>query len=230
MIIRKLSVILTVLLLACKPQIKDFDNTTYDLYLESQFANGFALIKDNYGKRLDPHYNGHNYADGIMNASVMFGEMDLLSIKDKVIARMKMPETDILQNEEGIWRPLYDGVRQSHGHRYDKLSGWVYWIIFNPQVDYERIGADKSDGLTGIAILTAVSRAKVSYWHNQILTCMQKQLTPEQAADLHESWMDAIRICQKEYADKISGMAAEIYPKLKELPQYQEGRLIETTD
>lgn len=219
---KQILLIALITLLSCKPQINGADNTVYDLYQESQFANGFALIKDDYGKRLDPNYDGHNYADGIMNASVMFGEMDLLSIKQQVIDRMKMNEADILQDEEGIWRPLYDGVRQSHGHGYDRLSGWVYWLIFNPQVDYERIGADKSDGLTGIAILTAVSRMKVPYWHNQILTCMQKQLTPEQAEDLNEAWMDATEVCQKEYADLISNMAAEIYPRLKLLTQYQK--------
>lgn len=45
------------LLWACNDQIKGFDDTNYDLYKESQFANGFALIKDQYGKRLDPHHN-----------------------------------------------------------------------------------------------------------------------------------------------------------------------------
>lgn len=227
MLKQKLFLILIIFLLSCKPQPNGVENKAYDLYLESQFANGFALIKDDYGKRLQPNYDGRNYADGIMHASVMFGEMDLLDIKGKVIERMKMRPEDILKDEEGIWRPLYDGVRQSHGHGYDRLAGWVYWIIFNPQVDYERIGADKSDGLTGISILTAVSRMKVPYWHNQILTCMKKQLTPEQAADLHESWMDATMMCQKEYADLINNIAAEIYPKLKELSQYNE---IQNTD
>ena len=58
------------LLWACDNQIKGFDNTSYDLYKESQFANGFALIKDQYGKRLDPH---HNEAPHYLYHQALFG-------------------------------------------------------------------------------------------------------------------------------------------------------------
>ena len=77
-----------VLLLAGKSYAEGFDNTEYDLYKETQFANGFALIKDSYGKRLSPQHDEKNYADGIMHASVLFGEMDLLNIKKQVIEKM----------------------------------------------------------------------------------------------------------------------------------------------
>lgn len=203
---------------ACKPQIKDFDNTAYDLYQESQFANGFALIKDQYGKRLDPNHDEHNYPDGIMNASVMFGEMDLLDIKKQVISRMNIP--NIEKDDEGIWRPLYDGVRKSHGHGYKKIEGWVYWLIFNPQVDKAKIGP-ANEPLIDIAIVTAMSRANVSYWHKKIMDCMKKQIQPEQLEDLHVSWMPATEVCQKEYVDMVSNIAAGIYPKIQELPQYK---------
>lgn len=204
---------------ACNSHIEGFDNTPYDLYNESQFANGFALIKDNYGKRLDPNHNEQNYADGIMHASVMFGEMDLLDIKKKVIARADNP--DLEKDEEGIWRPLYDGVRQSHGHRYDPLYGWVYWLIFNPQADKSKIGSN-NDPLTDISITTAMSRADVSYWHNKIYACMTETIPSGEQVSYQTSWMSATEKCQKEYTDAIEKIAAEIYPKLKDLPQYQK--------
>lgn len=207
------------LLWACDNQIQGFDSTSYDLYKESQFANGFALIKDQYGKRLDPHHDEKNYADGIMNASIMFGEMDLLKIKKQVIAQMDNPDNE--NDEEGIWRPLYDGVRQSHGHGYNMIDAWVYWFIFDPQVDYSVIGAPKTDGLTGIAIVTAVSRADVAYWHEKTMTCLKNKMTPQEMQTLHESWPDKTKECMQEYTNIISDMAAQIYPKLKTLPQYK---------
>ena len=207
------------LLWACNDQIKGFDSTYYDLYKESQFANGFALIKDQYGKRLDLHHDEKNYADGIMNASVMFGEMDLLKIKKQVISQMDSPDTN--NNKEGYWKPLYDGVRQSHGHGYNMIDAWVYWSIFNPQVDYSVIGAPKTDGLTGVAIVTAISRADVTYWHKRIITCLKNKMAPQEMQILHETWSDKTRECMQEYTNIINDMAAQIYPKLKALPQYK---------
>lgn len=204
------------LLWACDNQIKGFDSTSYDLYKESQFANGFALIKDQYGKRLDP--NEKNYADGIMNASIMFGEMDLLKIKKQVIAQMDNPDKN---DEEGIWRPLYDGVRQSHGHGYNMIDAWVYWFIFDPQVDYSVIGAPKTDSLTNIAVVTAMSRANVAYWHKKTIACLKSKMTPQEIQTLHESWPDRTKECMQEYTSIINNMAAQIYPKLKTLPQYK---------
>lgn len=207
------------LLWACDNQIKGFDSTSYDLYKESQFANGFALIKDQYGKRLDPHHDEKNYADGIMSASIMFGEMDLLKIKKQVIAQMDNPDNE--NNEEGLWKPLYDGVRQSHEYGYDMIDAWVYWFIFDPQVDYSVIGAPKTDSLTGIAIVTAVSRADVAYWHEKAMSCLKNKMTPQEMQTLHESWPDKTKECMQEYTNIISDMAAQIYPKLKTLPQYK---------
>ena len=207
------------LLWACDNQIKGFDSTSYDLYKESQFANGFALIKDQYGKRLDLQHNEKNYVDGIMNASVMFGEMDLLKIKKQVIAQMD--NLDNKNDGERIWKPLYDGVRQSHGHGYNMIDAWVYWFIFDPQVDYSAIGAPKTDGLINIAILTAVSRTDVVYWHKKTIACLKNKMTPEEMQNLHETWPDKTKECMKEYTNIISDMAAKIYPKLKMLPQYQ---------
>ena len=209
-----------VLLLAGKSYAEGFDNTEYDLYKETQFANGFALIKDSYGKRLSPQHDEKNYADGIMHASVLFGEMDLLNIKKQVIE--KMDDSDIKKDEEGIWRPLYDGVRKSHGHQYDALYGWVYWLIFNPQADYSVIGAPQTDYLVNMAILTAISCADVPYWHNKIFACMTQKLPPEQQTTYQTSWISATDECQAEYATHISKMSADIYQKLKVLPQYQK--------
>lgn len=207
------------LLWACDDRIKGFDSTYYDLYKESQFANGFALIKDQYGKKLDPHHDEKNYADGIMNASVMFGEMDLLEIKKQVISLID--SSDIINNEEGCWRPLYDEVRQSHGHRYDMIDAWVYWFIFNPQVDYSVVGGPKTDGLVDIAIVTAMSRADVAYWHKNIIACLKNKMTPQEMKTLHETWPDKTKECTQEYTNIINDIAAQIYPKLKTLPQYQ---------
>ena len=207
------------LLLACDNQIKGFDSTYYDLYKESQFANGFALIKDQYGKRLDPHHNEKNYADGIMNASIMFGEMDLLNIKKQAIARMD--NLDNKNDEEGIWKPLYDGVRQSHGHGYNMIDAWVYWFVFDPQVDYSVIGASKTESLVGIAILTAVSRANVKYWHGKTIKCLKSKMTTQEMQTMHESWPNKTKECMQEYTNIINNMAAQIYPKLKTLPQYK---------
>lgn len=206
-------------LAACKPQNVSFESTAYDLYKESQFANGFALIKDDYGKRMEPDYDGHDYAEGIMNSSVMFGEMDLSEIKKQVIARMDEPEAE--KDEEGIWRPLYDGVRKSHGHPYNRLTGWVYWLIFNPQADKSKIGAS-DDPLIDIAITTAMSRANVPYWHSKILACMSEKIPASEQTTYQVSWVDATHECQKEYVNAIEKIAAEIYPQLKTLPQYQE--------
>ena len=207
------------LLCACNNQIKGFDNTYYDLYKESQFANGFALIKDQYGKKLDPYHDEKNYADGIMNASVMFGKMDLLKIKRQIIAQMD--NLDNKNDEEGIWKPLYDGVRQSHGHGYSMIDAWVYWFIFDPQVNYSVVGESETDGLINIAILTAMSRADVAYWHKRTIACLKNKMTPEEMQNLHETWPDKTKECMKEYTNIISDMAAKIYPKLKTLPQYQ---------
>lgn len=207
------------LLWACNDQIKGFDDTDYDLYKESQFANGFALIKDQYGKRLNSHYNEKNYADGIMNASVMFGEMNLLEIKKQVIAQMDNPDNK--NDEEGCWRPLYDGVRQSHGNGYNMIDAWVYWFIFDPQVDYSVIGGPKTDGLTDVAIVTAMSRADAAYWHEKTMSCLKNKMTPQEMQTLHESWPDKIKECMQEYTNIINNMAAKIYLKLKALPQYK---------
>ncbi len=206
------------LLLSCKPQTKGFDSTAYDLYKESQFANGFALIKDDYGKRMVPHNDQNNYADGITHASVMFGEMDMLNIKKQVIAQMDNPKS--ASDDEGIWRPLYDGVRQSHGHEYEPLYGWVYWLIFNPQADKSLIGVE-NDPLIDISILTAMSRAKVDYWHNKIFTCMKNKLPQEELAAYKTSWIKVSDECQKEYVEIITQISKEIYLQLKKLPQYK---------
>lgn len=219
-IYKQILMIALVALLSCKPQTDGVDSTVYDLYQESQFANGFALIKNNYGKRLAAKQNEDNYADGIMHASVMFGEMDLLSIKRQVIVRMNEPKNT--QDKEGIWRPLYDGIRNAHGHAYNKIDGWVYWIIFNPPVDYAQINVDKSDDLASIAVLTAVSRMNVPYWHNKISSCMKEQLLPAQSDDFNKSWISATDVCLTEYIDLISNMTAGIYPRLKLMPQYQK--------
>lgn len=208
------------LMFACKPNEIGFSTAKYDLYQELQFANGFALIKDQYGKRLDPYHDEKNYADGIMNASVMFGEMDLLKIKEQVIARMDNP--DIEHDEEGIWRPLYDGVRQSHGHGYHLLDAFAYWLIFDPQVDCKSIGSSEDKGLIDMAILTAVSRANVAYWHKKISACARENLSSEQQKQLMPEWFDVLKTCHAEYADQITQMAVQIYPQLKTIPEYQK--------
>ena len=217
---RKFLIVCLFFLVACKPQIEGFDNTSYDLYKESQFANGFALIKDNYGKRLDPQDDEKNYIDGIMNASVMFGEMDLLAIKKQVIARMDNP--DIEHDEEGIWRPLYDGVRRSHGHAYRLIDAWVYWFIFNPQIDKTQI-EKKGDFLINIAITTAMSRADVAYWHKKTIACLTTKMTRQEMQSLHETWPDKTKECMQDYNTIINDMAVKAYQKLKTLPQYQKG-------
>ncbi|MBQ8481971.1 MAG: hypothetical protein IJ532_05505 [Alphaproteobacteria bacterium] len=207
------------LLWACNDQIKGFDSTYYDLYKESQFANGFALIKDQYGKRLNSYYDEKNYADGIMKASVMFGEMDLLKIKKQVISLMD--SSDITNNEEGCWKPLYDEVRKSYGHRYNMIDAWVYWFIFNPQVNYSVVGDSKTGALTDIAIVTAISRADVAYWHRKTVACLKNKMTPQEMQTLHKTWSDKTKECMQEYTGTISNIAAQIYTKLKTLPQYQ---------
>ena len=84
-----------------------------------------------------------------------------------------MDNPDNKNDEEGCWRPLYDGVRQSHGHGYNMIDAWVYWFIFNPQVDYSVIGGPKTDGLTDVAIVTAMSRADAAYWHEKTMSCLK---------------------------------------------------------
>ena len=209
-------------LLACKPQTQGVDNTEYDLYKESQFANGFALIKDDYGKRLNPKHDELNYVDGIMNASVMFGEMDLLSIKKQVIAKMDASDSEIQKDEEGIWRPLYDGVRHSHGHGYRMLDAVAYWLIFNPQVDRKLWdgNADYDIALADIAVVTAVSRMDIPYWHQKITSCTETELvTPEQQSDL-QLLIENTQKCMKDYDKTIQNIVKKIYPKIKALPEY----------
>jgi hypothetical protein len=206
------------LLWACNDQIKGFDDTNYDLYKESQFANGFALIKDQYGKILNPYNDEQNYADGIMNASVMFGEMDLLKIKKQVISQM---DSSDINNEDGCWKPLYDEVRQSHGHRYNMIDAWIYWFIFNPQVDYSVVGGSKTDGLIKMAIVTAMSRADVAYWHKKTIACLNNNMTLQEMQTFHETWPVKTKECMQEYTSTISDIAAQIYTKLKTLPQYK---------
>ena len=220
MINRKFLIVSLFLLVACKPQVEGFDNTSYDLYKESQFANEFALIKDDYGKSLDSRHDEKNYIDGIMKASVMFGEMDLSAIKKQVIARMDNP--DIENDEEGIWRPLYDGIRRSHGHAYHLIDAWVYWFIFNPQIDKTQMET-KGDSLINIAVTTAMSRANVAYWHKKTIACIKTKMTLQEMQTLHETWPDKTKECMRDYINIINDMASEIYQKLKILPQYRKG-------
>ena len=44
--------------------------------------------------------------------------------------KIGIEDPDNKNDEEGCWRPLYDGVRQSHGHGYNMIDAWVYWFIF----------------------------------------------------------------------------------------------------
>ncbi len=199
-------------ILIYRPSNTGFDNTPYDLYKESQFAYGFTVIKDRYGKQLNP--NEDNYIDGIMAASVMFGEMDLLDIKKQVINQMDIP--DIEKNKEGVWRPLYDAVRKTRSHEYDFIDAWIYWFIFNPQIE----GAAQTDRVTDLAILTAVSRADVKYWHDKTISCLKIKLTAEKMNELDKKWIRATEECMYEYNNKIGKLANKIYPKLKSLPQY----------
>ena len=199
-------------ILIYRPSNTGFDNTPYDLYKESQFANGFAVIKDRYGKQLNPNPNEENYIDGIMAASVMFGEMDLLNIKKQVINQMDIPDVD--KDKEGIWRPLYDAVRKTRAHEYDFIDAWIYWFIFNPQIE----GASQTDRLTDMAILTAVSRADVKYWHDKTMSCLKTKLTAGEMNELDKKWIGATEECMHEYNKKIGELADKIYPKLKSLP------------
>ena len=191
---------------------KGFDNTVYDLYKESQFANGFTVIKDQYGKQLNPNPNEENYMDGVMAASVMFGEMDLLDIKKQVINQMDIPDID--KNKEGIWHPLYDVVRKTRAHEYDFIDAWIYWFIFNPQIK----GVSQTDQLTDIAILTAVSRADVKYWRDKTMSCLKTKLTAKEMSELNKKWIGATEECMHEYNNKIGELAEKIYTKLKLLP------------
>ena len=194
-----------------------FEKGSYDLFKESQFGNGFAMIKDSYGKRLNPKQDEPNYIDGIMAASVMFGEMDLLSIKKQVIDRMDNPEAE--KDEEGIWRPLYDAVRKTHGHEYDMIDAWVYWFIFNPQLD--NLTTETSpDHVRDVSILTAVSRADVKYWHQKTMSCLKGKMALEEMQDLNKKWIDATQECLHEYNQEVGKIAAEIYPRLKALSQH----------
>ena len=208
-----------ILLLACSSKQEGVDYTVYDLYQESQFANGFALIKDNYGKRLDPNHNAENYFEGIIHASVMFGEMDLLEIKKQVIAKMVAQKQD---EKESVWAPLYDEIKQTHGHVYDMLYGLVYYTVFNPQVEYGQFASVQDDPLAVLASLTATSRMNPQYWHNKIEACVRSALPEDEQKEIQASWFDALKDCQKEYTAIIGKMAAEIYPKLQEMPQYRK--------
>lgn len=167
---------------------------------------------------MDPYHDEKNYINGIMNASVMFGKMDLLKIKKQVISLM---DSSDINDEEGCWKPLYDGVRQSHGHGYNMIDAWVYWFIFNPQVDYSVIEEPKTDGLIKMAIVTAMSRADVAYWHKKTIACLKNKMTHQEMQTLHETWPDKTKECMQEYTSIISDIAAQIYTELKALPQYQ---------
>ena len=213
-----LLILMSFVLWACNPKNKGIDRADYDLYQESQFANGFALIKDNYGKLLDPKHNEYEYSTGILNAAVMFGEMDLQNIKKQVIARMN--NASALADDEGIWRPLYDAVRNSHGHEYVMLDAWVYWMIFNPQVDSRKVNNQRPDLLTDVAILTAMSRVIVPYWHSKIMSCMRKNLSSDEIYTASLKWTEVGAECQRKYVKIVEDMATEIYPKLKSMPQY----------
>lgn len=217
-----LLILMSFALWACNSENKGVDIAEYDLYQESQFANGFALIKDNYGKILDPRHDKYEYSAGILNAAVMFGEMDLQNIKKQVIARMN--DTSALADEEGVWRPLYDAVRNSHGHEYDMLDAWVYWMIFNPQVDSRKVNNQRPDEITDIAILTAMSRMQVGYWHSKITSCMRKNLPADDIYTADLKWTEVGTKCQHKYVKIVEDMATEIYPKLKIMPQYDNKR------
>ena len=213
------------LMLACKPVRNGFDSTAYDLYKESQFANGFTLIKDNYSKMLNSEHEGEaddeevSSSEGIMRASLMFGRADLLNIKKQIIAQMDNPEAG--DGENGIWAPLFAGVEDVEDGNIEWIDAWVYWFLFAPQIDYSAVGADENRDLSGMAVMTAVSRADLPYWREKVVKCVKSKLSAGELEVIGPVWLDVTKECQADYLDKISKMSAEIYAQLKALPQYQ---------
>lgn len=212
------------LMLACRPFKSGFDNTAYDLYKESQYANGFALIKDNFSRMLNPEQEvdeevDANSSEGIMRASLMFGKADLLGIKKQIIANMDNPESD--DGEQGVWAPLFGRVEDVPDGSFEWIDAWVYWFMFAPQIDYSAVGADENRNLAGMAVMTAVSRADLNYWHEKVMKCIKQKLSAKDLEVVQPVWLDVTKECQVEYLDKISKMSAEIYSQLKALPQYQ---------
>ena len=143
----------------------------------------------------------------------------LLILQGQVLA--KMDEIDVEKDEEGFWRPLYDGVRKTRAHEYDSLYGWVYWLIFNPQVNKAKI-TQNVDSMVDMAIVTAMSRADVQYWHKKIFACMQEKLSSVDRKTYNPAWMKASDACQREYVSIVEKIATDIYPKFMLIPQYQK--------
>ncbi|MEE6206804.1 MAG: hypothetical protein VZR95_01970 [Alphaproteobacteria bacterium] len=186
------------------------DTSAYNIEDEIIYAN----ILNSTQQYIEQQVSKGNEANGLLRMATIYGNIDLLSLKQEVINRFN----DVAHKNDAdrtlyISEPIFKAVGNMQPQHTDYIDALIFHSIFNPQIQPEQ-NVDITPEIAALGLKIAVTRADIPYWFNEIRQCVDKKIDTSKiatAGDIPENAYDVINSCSGDYTKMIEAETNNIY-------------------
>ncbi|MBO6281878.1 MAG: hypothetical protein J6N49_05045 [Alphaproteobacteria bacterium] len=192
------------------PERVGMDTSEYDI--EDEII--YVKVLTNTRQYIEEQISKGNKANGLLRTATVYGNIDLLSIKQEVINRFN----DVShKNDEDrtlyVSEPFFEAVGKLNPQHTDYIDALIFHSIFNPQLQLPA-NENLTKELEVLGLEIAVTRADVPYWFTEIRKCVDKKIDTSKiksAEDIPGNSYDIINACSDNYNRVIEAETAAIY-------------------
>ena len=190
------------------------DISVYQIEDEIVYTN----ILNSTQQYIEKHVSKDNNISGSLRMSTIYGNIDLLNLKQEVINRFNNAgyknDTD---RTLYISEPIFKAVGSMQPRHKDYIDALIFHRMFNPQVS-QNDNSGVAPEIAALGLKIAVTRVDVPYWFKVIRKCVDEKIDTSKiisAKDTPESTYDIINACADHYTKIIEAETADIYTNIK---------------
>ena len=174
------------------------DTSSYTLEDEIVYVNIFNSAQ----QYIEDQISKGNNANNLLRMETIYGNIDLLSLKQEVINRFN----DVSHKNDAnrtlyVSEPIFKAVGNVNPQHTDYIDALIFHGIFNPQIK-SPTDDNISKEIAALGAKIAVTRTDVPYWFKSIRKCVDKKIDTSKitaAGDVPENCFDIINKCSADY-------------------------------
>lgn len=211
---RKIFYVASVLLLLCQTSFANDgkDLNEYDVTDESNYATFMYDLKNS----LIEQFGVNDKFEGLLKASYLLGDLDLINIKKEMITNMQKEGYSFrnraldVEKSERIIQPFAKAVENflSTENHMEQTEAFIHVYMQIGELYGEQWENEYPKAMLYNAECIAISRFNLKYWSNQILECYRKDTSGNNVVNKVEK-------CAQEYRQLVTKETEKVLQQLQ---------------